>query len=226
MTLLIVNSNTTPAITDLLRTEAQRVVRPGTGITALTAAHGPAAIETPQDVDAAARATEEAICGHDGPVDAAVIACFSDPGLAAIRRRCAFPVVGLAEAAMFAACMLGARFSIVTVSPPSVPGILSLARAYGLSQRLSGVHALDRGVLQGHRDPEGTLGQLGDLAARSLATDGSDVIVLGGAITAGMARRIAPRLDRPVVDCLAAAVLMAEALAPSWQQGRGSRARS
>ena len=212
MRLLIVNSNTSSGITDLLRSEAEAAARPDTIISTATASYGPPAIETPDHVAVAAAATADAMTARTDAIDAAVIACFSDPGLGAIRRAVAYPVVGLAEAAMFAACMLGSRFSIVTVAPQSVPGIRAVAARYGLTGRLAGVHALHRGVLESHADPAATARSLAELARRATAEDRSDVVVLGGAVTAGMARSISPRVDVPVVDGLAAAVLLAESL--------------
>lgn len=211
MNLLIVNSNTSSGITDLVRAEAQAATRPDTWVTAITAPYGPPAIETPADVAIAAEATHAAITGATA-VDAAIIACFSDPGLMATRRDVAFPVIGIAEAAMLHASMLGARFSILTVAPTAVDGIRRLAATYGMGDRLAGVHALARGVLESHCYPAGTARELTLLAQEVLATEKPDVLVLGGAITAGMARRLAPALPVPVLDGLRCAVRQAEIL--------------
>ena len=40
-------------------------------------------------------------------IDAAIVAAFGDPGLGGARELFDFPVVGMAEAAMLMACMLG-----------------------------------------------------------------------------------------------------------------------
>ena len=42
-----------------------------------------------------------------GAIDAAIVAAFGDPGLGGARELFDFPVVGMAEAAMLMACMLG-----------------------------------------------------------------------------------------------------------------------
>lgn len=212
MDLLIVNSNTSTGITDLVRSEARAAARPDTRITAITAPFGPRAIETPADVAIAAEATHAAITGTPGPFDAAVIACFSDPGLMAARRDVSFPVIGIAEAAMFHACMLGARFSILTVAPTAVGGIRKLAADYGMGKRLAGVHALNRGVLESHDDPAQTVKDLTQLAQDVIASEKPDVLVLGGAITAGMARQLAPSVPLTVLDGLRCAVRQAEIL--------------
>lgn len=211
MKLLIVNSNTSAGITDLLRQEALRMAAPGTDVTALTASFGPAAIETPAHVETAARATCEAITSVTG-FDAAIVACFSDPGLMKARRAVPFPVVGLAEAAMFQACMLGSSFAVLTVAPSAVPGIHAVADGYGLGGRMTGVHALERGVLESHADPEGTLREMRALARQVVEAEAPDVLVLGGAITAGMATALAPDLPVPLLDGLRCALRQAEML--------------
>ncbi|WP_157960232.1 aspartate/glutamate racemase family protein [Albibacillus kandeliae] len=209
MRLLVVNSNTSQGVTDMVAAEAQLVAGPEVEIVAVTAPYGPAAIETPEDVEVSAGATLEAMRAETGPVDAAIIACFSDPGLLACRMALRFPVFGIAEAAMRRAVELGPRFSILTVAPTTVPGIRSTAANYGVEGHLAGVHALDRGVLASHADRAGTLQAMARLADEVLAREGPDVLVLGGAVTAGMARDLAARLPVPVLDGLGCAVELA-----------------
>ena len=74
-------------------------------------------------------------------VDAAIIAAFGDPGLFGARELFDIPVVGMAEAAMLTACMLGRRFAIVTSRGHSalVPGMIEM---HGLVQRCAGVRML------------------------------------------------------------------------------------
>jgi allantoin racemase len=93
----------------------------------------------------AAKATCAAITEALVP-DAATIACLSDPGLLRIRQGVIFPVVGIAAVAMSRAVELGPRYSVLTVAPTTVPGILALAEACGMAEHLTGVHALPTGV--------------------------------------------------------------------------------
>ena len=141
------------------------------------------------------------------------LACFSDPGLMAVRHTVDFPVVGIAEASMLTACMLGGRFSVVAVAPSTVPQTIDLVAAYGLSQRLASVRAISRGVLDSHADQEGTARELGTLIDVVASEDGADIAILGGAVTAGMAENLARSSSIPVLDGVACAVRQAEALA-------------
>jgi len=212
MKILVVNSNTSPSVTETVAAEARVAASSGTEIVAFTAPFGPSAIENRTDAVVAAHATLQAITDHRGTIDAAVVACFSDPGVMAARDAVDFPVVGIAEASMLTACMLGARFSIVTVAPSTVSPIHELAAAYGLSQRLASVRAIHRGVLESHADREGTCRELGELIKIAASEDRADVAILGGAVTAGMRPLLAKTSPIPVLDGVTCAVRQAEVL--------------
>lgn len=211
--LLIVNSNTSDSVTELVRREALTVAQKGTRITALTAPFGPAAIQGHEDAVIAAEATRSAIASFDQPCDGAIIACFSDPGLNLARQEAAFPVVGIAEAAMLRAVEIGERFAILTVAPSTIPEIERLAAIYEVDDCLTGVHALPRGVLQAHSDPKRTASDLAELAQKVMTSEHPDVLILGGAITAGMTLAVAPVVQVPVLDGLSCAVQRIERIA-------------
>lgn len=81
------------------------------------------------------------------PVDAAIIAAFGDPGLAAARGVFDFPVVGMAEAAIVTAVQLGQRFAIVTFTPAMTPSYRASVTAHGLGARCLGlITPADSGV--------------------------------------------------------------------------------
>ena len=48
--------------------------------------------------------------------DAVILACFSDPGLDAAKEISTIPVIGIEEATLHIAAMLGAKFSIMTTA--------------------------------------------------------------------------------------------------------------
>ena len=51
-----------------------------------------------------------------------------------------------------------------------------------------------------------------DLCCRTVAADDADMVILGGAPLAGLARQVADRVPVPLIDGVEAAVLQAEAL--------------
>jgi allantoin racemase len=68
-------------------------------------------------------------------------------------------------------------------------------------------------VLRIDSDPS-TMGPIGDLCATALTGDGSRSIVLGCAAMARFAEPLRRRLGVPVIDGVAAATLLAEAIVP------------
>jgi allantoin racemase len=116
MRLLLLNPNTTAGMTDRMFAAAQSAKAVGTMIVPVTATRGVPYIASRAEAQiGGAIALETLAEQHDG-VYAAIIAAFGDPGLLGARELFDIPVVGLAEAAMLSACMLGRRFAIVTFS--------------------------------------------------------------------------------------------------------------
>jgi allantoin racemase len=153
------------------------------------------------------------LAAADASLDAAVIAAFGDPGLFGARELFDFPVVGLAEAAMLTACMLGRRFSIVTFAPALAPWYRECVAMHGLEGRCAGIRTLD-GTFQSISNVQAEKEDLlVTLANRAVEQDDADVVILSGAPLAGLADKISHRIPVPVVDPTAAAVRQAETLA-------------
>jgi allantoin racemase len=143
--------------------------------------------------------------------DAVVIACFSDPALDAAREISAIPVVGIEEAAMHVAAMLGHKFSILTSLPRRVPTRDLHLRLRGVEASFASAPVLDMPVLEMDADPEKTKARALELARKAVAEDGAEVIILGCAGLAGYARDIERELGAVVLDPTAVAFKMAEA---------------
>src|SRR6185437_11192832 len=114
MRILMLNPNTTRSVTDILLHAAEAVAAPGTEIVPLTAPRGVPYIATRAEAQIGGAVALEMIAEHQNGIDAVIIAAFGDPGLLGARELFDIPIVGMAEAPMLTACMLGRRFSIVT----------------------------------------------------------------------------------------------------------------
>ena len=211
MRILLINPNTSPGITALLDAAARPALAAGTELVCTTATRGVPYIASRSEAALAAVSVLETLAAHHAGFDAAVVAAFGDPGLGAARELFPIPVVGLAEAGMLTACMLGARFGIVTFSRSLEAWYRECVAWHGLEGRCAGIFALRSGFTA--IDTVGTeqADALVSLAATAVAA-GSDVVVLAGAPLSGLAALVRPRIEVPVVDCAVAAVKQAEAL--------------
>lgn len=207
MRLLFINPNSTEAMTATIAAAARRAAAPGVEILARTNRAGPPAIQGEAD-GAAALPGLVAEVATAGDVDAIVIACFDDTGLAEARAAAPCPVIGIGQAAFLAAALLGHRFSVVTTLAVSVPIIEANLVRYGLAATCARVRASGVPVLAVEAAGDAIAAE----AARAIAEDGTAAIVLGCAGMAGLVERLAG-LSVPVIDGVAAAAQLAAAAA-------------
>ncbi|MEQ9638964.1 MAG: aspartate/glutamate racemase family protein [Alphaproteobacteria bacterium] len=212
MRILVVNSNTTRAVTDMIAAEARRVAAPDLEIEAVTAPFGPASIQTRAHAAVAAHATLEAFQTRSAGFDAGIVACFIDPGLAAVREAMPYPVVGIGEAAYLTACTRGSRFSVLTLGSSMLQPIREEVARHGLASRLASVHGLPVGVVAAAGDQAALLQPMRALIDRAVNDDGAEVVVLGGAALAGLIPKLGDA-PVPLLDGVACATGLARSLA-------------
>lgn len=212
MRILLLNPNTTEAMTRRLVDVGRSVASHGTELVPLTAPKGVPYIATRAEAQIGGAIALEMLAEHHRQVDAAIIAAFGDPGLLGARELFDIPIVGMAEAAMLAACMLGRRFAIVTFARALGPWYQECVDMHGLSGRCAGIRMLDTAIASVPDVQDEKEAMLVDLANRAVIEDGADVIILGGAPLAGLAQKVRDRITVPLVDQVQAAVKMAEML--------------
>lgn len=212
MRIAVINPNTTQSMTDVIAAAAREVASPGTQIAAITALSGPVSIEGHYDEAVAAVGLLETIRAEGDVYDAYVIACFGDPGLAAVRELVRGPVLGIAEAAMHAASMLATGFSVVTTLARTRTIAEHLVQRYGMERACRKVRATDIAVLELDNPASNARTVIVAECRRAIDDDGSSAIVLGCAGMADLARDLASELGVPVIDGVAVAVRFCEAL--------------
>ena len=213
MRIKVINPNTTWSMTELIGAAARAVAMPGTAVEAVSPQHGPASIECHYDEALACIGLlEEVRKGEADGADAYVIACFGDPGLDAAREVARGPVIGIAEAAMRAACFLSTGFSVVTTLKRTVVIAEHLVDKYGVRMHCRRVRACEIAVLELEDPRSNAYATILDECRRALAEDDSGAIVLGCAGMADLCHRLSTELGVPVIDGVAAAVVTAEAL--------------
>ena len=187
----------------------------GVDVDVSSLADGPASIESdyeaalvvPELARAVARAVEHGF-------DAAIVGCFSDPGLEALRELVSIPVVGPGMSALHLAAQLGNRFAVLSPLAEGRPRVERHVAALGLGPRLASVREVGMSVLDVARDREAVLGRLAEIGAAAVRDDHADVLVLGCMSMGflGITEEVQKRLEVPVVNPVVAALKTAEAL--------------
>jgi len=212
MRILVVNPNTTAAMTRKIGAAARAAASPGVEIVAVNPDSGPPSIEGYYDeVFSIPGVIEE--MRKAGEVDATVIACFDDTGLDAARCVSKAPVVGIGEAGYLMASLIADRFGVVTTLPRSIAPIEKNLTKYGLASRCARVRACQVAVLDLEDARSNARRLILDEARKALAEDGAEAIVLGCAGMTELARDLSEEIGAPVLDGVACAVALVEAAA-------------
>jgi allantoin racemase len=197
--ILVINPNASPSVTDLVAARTRAVAGDRAEVVAVTGRFGARYISSRAAAAVAAHAALEALAEHVEGCDAVYLACFGDPGLAALKEVSPVPVVGMAEASCEAACHRGTRFSIVTGGALWGPMLREFVAGLGLAARLASVRTIAPAGGEIARDPDAALALLATACTACAKEDGADVVVLGGAALAGLAARIQPEVPVPVL---------------------------
>jgi len=213
MKLLLVNGNITQAVTDLVAAEAARHARAGTEITAVTARFGVPIVSTELENTIAGHAVLDVLATHAAGHDAVVLAISFDTALTAGRQLLDIPVIGMTEASLHTACLIGRRFGLITFGALSRAMYVDLVRERGLCDRMAACVSIDVASVDAYLEPAAFDALVADAARRLVAEDGADVVVICGAAVAGIAARLQPGLAVPLLDGIGCAVRLAEMLA-------------
>jgi allantoin racemase len=197
--ILLINPNTTESVTALVADHARAIAGCAATFVPVTGRFGTHYISSRASAAIAGHAALDALAQHVAGCDAVYLACFGDPGLAALREISPVPVVGMAEASCLEACNRGHRFAIVTGGALWGPMLTEFVAWLGLAERLAAVRTIAPTGDQIARDPEAALAQLAAACTACATEDGADVVILGGAALAGLAARIQPSVPIPVL---------------------------
>jgi allantoin racemase len=190
MRIFVINPNASESVTEHIRRELERIKRPDTELTVVNPEHGPVSIESAYDE---------------------VLACFSDPSLDAAKEVSDIPVVGIEEATMHVAAMLGHKFSITTTFRSRAPTRDIHTRLRGVESAYASTLVLDMPVLEMDANPQKAKVRILELARKAVQDDGTEVIILGCAGLTGYAEDVERELGAIVLDPTSVAFKLAEA---------------
>jgi len=207
MKILIINPNSDPDMTRRIQESAEGFAAGEYEVECRRIAEAPKFIESYQDQAQAAPGMIALVRECEAEWDAFIVACHCDPNLDVLKEITAKPVVGIGEASMKLAAMLGHRFSVVSTDRHSIPVKEALARKYHLEGLLASVQAPSPGM-------ESVCEEDRYLAAARNAVDedGAEVIVLGCAGMTGLDKWMQRELGVPVLDGVICALIFAAGL--------------
>lgn len=207
MKILIINPNSDLDITKAIQKTADDFIQGAFEAVCQPTPGAPAFIETYEDAIKAAPGMIQLVRENEDRYDAFVVACHSDPHLDTIKESTKNPVVGIGEASMKMASMLGHCFSVVSDNTHSIPNKEFLARQYHLQDALASVRAPQE-EMSGLSDEEKYL----QTARLAIKEDRAEVIVLGCAAMTGLDKPLQKKLGVPVLDGVVCALIIASGL--------------
>ncbi|MDB5412790.1 MAG: Asp/Glu racemase [Rubritepida sp.] len=201
--ILIINPNSSRSCTDGIAGAVAPFSAPGLPrIDVTQLVDGPPAIVTWRDWFSVA----EPLCREveREQADAYVIGCVSDPGLEAVRGVTDKPVLGMFRCAVLAALGRAERFGIIGFTQKSLPRQRRALQSLGVESQMAAWIPLDL-PMEVLTDPVAPQDRIA-AAARQLAEQGAEVIILGCAGMAGHVGVAAEASGLPVIEpCQAAA---------------------
>ena len=212
--ILVINPNTSADMTATIAAAAQAAAQCDTHVDVITNTAGPRSIEGFFDEILSTASLLEILIREEHNYDAFIIACFSaHPAVIAGKEAISKPVIGIFESSCLLACLLGSRFGIVTTSARWEPLLDEGVRQIGLESRCAGVISSGLSVLDLDEKSAQEVEDMLLQASRKIVQEkGAEVLCLGCAGMAGLSEKLTCQLHIPVIDPVASAVKMAEAL--------------
>lgn len=198
MTTIIINPNSTEAMTDAM-TAAARSAAPQLDFDGWTSADGPPAIQGAEDGALAAGPLLSLITKANG-ADGIIIGCFDDTALQRAADLSSCPVLGIGQAAFHYCAMRNWRFGVVTTLAVSVPVIEANLIEYGLAHMCTGVRASNVPVLDLERRPAVAARAILPEVVNAVEQDGAQAVVLGCAGMVNVVSSIRGATDVPIID--------------------------
>lgn len=207
MKILIINPNSSVEMSAAIQNVAEIYANGDFEVKTVPTPNAPEYIDYYTDQALAAPGMMQIVKENEAEYDAFIVACHCDPNLDLLKQITDKPVVGIGEASMKLATMLGHSFSVVSAGKHSIPNKRALIHKYGLDNDCASV----RGPRDDFDDPT-VEGPYLNAAQIAMEEDLAEVIVLGCAGFAGMSEKMSAELGVPVLDGVVSALIIATGL--------------
>jgi Asp/Glu/hydantoin racemase len=208
-TIYVINPNSSASVTAGIDSAVAPLrSADGPAIECLTLEEGPKGIQSQRDVESVVAPMLKRAAELEENAGAFVVACFSDPGMFALREQSRRAVLGIAESGVLTALTLGQRFGVIAILKASIQRHLRYFGAMGVLDRFAADLPVGLGVAE-LADGERTLARMTGIGRTLRDTHGADVLVMGCAGMAAFRDPLEQELGIPVVEPTQAAVAMA-----------------
>ena len=207
MKILIINPNSSVEMSAAIQNVAEIYANGDFEVKTVPTPNAPEYIDYYIDQAIAAPGMMQIVKENEAEYDAFIVACHCDPNLDLLKQITDKPVVGIGEASMKLATMLGHSFSVVSAGKHSIPNKRALIHKYGLDNDCASV----LGPKDDFDDPT-VEGPYLNAAQIAMEEDLAEVIVLGCAGFAGMSEKMSAELGVPVLDGVVSALIIATGL--------------
>lgn len=202
MKIVIINPNSSDDMTADIDSAAKEFAKERMEILTLKTENAPIFIDSFEDKALAASGMLQLVRQYEQEADAFLVACHCDPNLDLLREIADKPVIGIGEASMKLATMLGHSFCVLSTDIHSVPAKEDLVEKYHLSHQLHSVRVHDNSY-------ETEIDKYIAAGKEALAS-GAEVLVLGCAGLCAIAAKMEEVLKVPVLDGVVCGLMIAE----------------
>ena len=214
MKILVVNPNTSDIVLEVIMRSAKRAALTNTKLSGMRSPGGTSNIDSaygdymsaPHMIEAVRRRVETE------PFDAVVLAGFGNVGIGALKEVLKIPLVSISESSMALACLLGHRFSTLTMLEQFIPYQEDIIRLHGFEAKCASVRAININVEEAAIDRKRTLMDLAVQVKALVAEDKAEVVILACAGLCDYDRELSKISGVPVIDPVVAAVHTAQTL--------------
>ena len=194
MKILIINPNSNDEMTEDIKKSAVEFANNDFDVDCVSTPNAPNFIENYEDELLSAGGMINLVRASQEKYDGFVVACHCDPNLDLLKEISDKPIVGIAEASMKLATMLGHKFSVISTDNHSTPNKEALARKYHLENLLASVRVPEIEVKIDDYE------EYCKVAKRAIREDGAEVIVLGCSGLTKIRQRLQEEVQIPVLD--------------------------
>ena len=209
MKIVILNPNSSETMKADIRRAAEQFAEGRYQIEVVAPENAPIFIDSYEDAQEAIPGLVKIVKEMQDGADAFVLACHGDPGIDVLKEISKKPVVGIGEASMKLATMLGHNFSVLTTSRRSIAGKEAVINNYHLTSCMASVCAPTK---DDPPDEEMESAYL-EAAETAMERDNAEVLVLGCAGLVGLDKTLMEKVPAPVLDGVKCALVLAEGFA-------------